>query len=282
MATVNASSVNSNHLSYISCQTFNNDIFTYTTSLDAKYNATGSLSAVTGATASNCPKGRVLCENGRKLYPKVNVGVSTYMIGVYDKYSFLSGFIDPNSPVFALYNTNKSDFQMDSNYFQKDGVDPGPGGLTDLGPPVYTNGNITTKVGDITATAGAVTAKGQVRSNTNTVINIANGVTAALDISLGQLFTVNVTSTSPSVAGTAGINALWNGSSNLADSVGSVVYIKLVNTGGAACVVTFGTQIREVSGPATLAAGTTWMFTYVSDGSNLLETARSAGPLLSS
>ena len=61
--------------SYIAVRTYNNDIFSYTTSTDnisrtrVNYVTTGRLGPVQGATAQNCKEGNLLVENGRKLYP---------------------------------------------------------------------------------------------------------------------------------------------------------------------------------------------------------------------
>ena len=94
--------------SYLTMNTFNDDMFTYTTSVDLNtYITTGTLTAVSGATTINCPKGRFLYENGKKLYPGANPGINTYMVGVFDPVSFLSGFIDPNSEAFTPMNTDK-------------------------------------------------------------------------------------------------------------------------------------------------------------------------------
>ena len=137
-------------LSYISVSPFNLDFFTY------KFSKTGSLTTVKGATLSNCPAGRVLRENGKKLYPDQtygnvtyagpNPGVKTYMVGVYDSTTLLSGFIDPNSPVFVIYNTDKP-------YYQADGIDPGPGNKPDNSPPVLTDSLVRT-LGDVTSETG--------------------------------------------------------------------------------------------------------------------------------
>lgn len=105
----------------------------------------GDLSYVTGATSSSCPAGRVLRENGRKLYPgahnisTVNGVVTTFppstvMVGVFDNQSGLNGFIDVNAPMFTLYNGDRA------NYL-KDPVDP-VGGLTDHSAPTLTNGGV--------------------------------------------------------------------------------------------------------------------------------------------
>ncbi len=90
--------------------------------MDANYVMQGTLTAVSGATAANCPKGRVLRENGRKLYPSANPGITTYLVGVFDDKTFLNGFIDPNSPVFVPFNTDKP-------VYLDNGVNGGNGGL---------------------------------------------------------------------------------------------------------------------------------------------------------
>ena len=123
--------------SYIATEEFTGDFFSYVVT-KVNFNTVGTLSAVTSNTTL-CPAGRVLRENGRKLSPGINPGVTAYMVGVYDNQSGLTGFIDPNSPVFAIYSSNRPNFLVDN-------VDPGNGAtggqprLTDRGAPVITNG----------------------------------------------------------------------------------------------------------------------------------------------
>ena len=119
--------------SYIAVAAFNANIFSYTTSM-VNHVMTGDLAVLAAANATNCPKGRVLRENGRKLFPGVHADVGTYMIGVYDAESFLSGFIDPNSPLFAAYSSDMANFLAD-------GINP-VGNVKDNGAPVYTNGSV--------------------------------------------------------------------------------------------------------------------------------------------
>ena len=135
--------------SYLSTAPFNSYFFTYTTSSPPPtYNRVGVLSAnVAGATSITCPAGRVLRENGRRLYPSAHPGVTTLMVGVFDNQSMLSGFIDPNSPVFAIYSTDRPGYL-------KDAVDP-TGGLTDQGSPVKTNGVISSNIVSLGVLTGA-------------------------------------------------------------------------------------------------------------------------------
>ena len=57
------------------------------------------------------------------------------MVSVYDQTSLQTGFINPNSPTFALFNTDKPPYMGQ-------GVDPGTSGLSNLGNSVYTHGAI--------------------------------------------------------------------------------------------------------------------------------------------
>lgn len=100
--------------SYVALAAFNTGLFTYKYAFDQRLmKEVGVLSVNELASPDNCPKGRILHENGRKLNPSdgmfggANDGVTTYMVGVYDPVSALSGFIDPNSPLFGIQNTDK-------------------------------------------------------------------------------------------------------------------------------------------------------------------------------
>jgi len=114
---------------YIASSHFYNSFFSFIPNPDT---GIGVLTPVPGATFQNCPAGRILRETGRKLYPDANPGVPTLMVGVYDNITLLNGFIDPNASTFAVYSTDVSNFYPT-------GVDPTTG-VTDVGPPVYTNG----------------------------------------------------------------------------------------------------------------------------------------------
>jgi len=123
---------------YVSIQPFDGDFYTYTTSTEftnGQFVTTGSLSTVSGANASNCPEGRVLRENGKKLFPDANPGVPTFMVGVYDSTTFLNGFIDPNSRRFQPQST-------DLPTYLPNPVDSQGAETTDLGPGVYTRGEV--------------------------------------------------------------------------------------------------------------------------------------------
>jgi hypothetical protein len=117
---------NTTRRSYITTAPFDNYFFSYSVTI-IDLVTTGTLTQVSGATCANCPTGRILRENGRKLYPDANPGVTNYMVGVYDSVTFLNGFIDPNADIFAVYNSDKPTYIADNG---------------DSGPPVLTTGNI--------------------------------------------------------------------------------------------------------------------------------------------
>ena len=120
---------------------FNNSFYTYRTRV-VNFQNVGTLTPVAGATASNCPRGRVLYEKGSKLYPGANPGVSTYMVGVYDPVTFLSGYIDPASKVFTPMNEGKphTTVILDAEGDIIFGKNP-DNGETDQGPGVFTLAN---------------------------------------------------------------------------------------------------------------------------------------------
>jgi hypothetical protein len=106
--------------SIVSTGPFHNEFYSYTTSINAFGVTTGTFSIVSGATATTCPRARVLHLTGRKLYPDVNAMTTfvagspltskKFLVSVYDPISFLTGFIDPTSSTFAKYDQNLPNF----------------------------------------------------------------------------------------------------------------------------------------------------------------------------
>ncbi len=165
MATIptisHGSYLNTPRRSYLSMASFQNDFFSYTvTENKLTQVTTGTLSPVT-TNASLTPPGRLLRENGKKLYPGgANPGVNTYMVGVYDPVSFLNGYIDPNSYTFTLANTDKP-YDVYEAVAGTLGTNPNSGATypNDLAPPVLTNGDIIAK--------GMVSTIGGITTNSN-------------------------------------------------------------------------------------------------------------------
>jgi hypothetical protein len=132
---------------YISTEVFSNDFFTYTVTTDANGLQTGALTQVSGATVTTCPAGRVLRDNGKRLYPGAHPNVTYALIGVFDPQTFLSGYINPNSPIFAMFNSDKAYF-VETDLTTTAGFGRGldsnlsSNGLLNEGLAVFTNGNV--------------------------------------------------------------------------------------------------------------------------------------------
>jgi hypothetical protein len=162
MSSVGASLKDSSRRQYISTGDFTGQFFTYATSVNASLVTVGALTAIV-ADAYAFQPGHILRETGRKLIEGVNPGlvdpnsgsVYTYLVGVYDANSCLSGFIDPNCSVFAPYNSDKPYFLDTTAEAVDASVDPA---IKDEGAPVYTNGDITSILGNIVASNGNITA----------------------------------------------------------------------------------------------------------------------------
>lgn len=166
----------SHRRSYITTGPFSSNIFSYSTSMNAQFVTVGSLTAKSVPSELNVA-GTILRENGRKLYPGANPGISTYMVGVYHE-SIGSAFIDPNAHVFAVYSGSKP-------YFAADGVDPDTDEV-DWSAPVYTRGVVYAQ-DDITTSAdlhvngsadisGNLTVRGTVDLANNLVIGTTSMV----------------------------------------------------------------------------------------------------------
>ncbi len=285
MATIGTTShssyLNTPRISYITTAIFKNDIFRYTTSVNpTTFATTGtltSLATVGTATDANCPANRILRENGKKLYPgglvvannttygAPNPGVTTYMVGVYDPISFLSGFIDPNSKVFAPYNQDKPEYVAR-------GINPNGNTEVDQGPPVYT-------LGTVTAGTGILTTSGQVRSSAVTALTSytfssgsAANVPRDIDTSLGQVFTLSVNVT-------GGTNSGQITCTNTPPA-GSVVYliVTTASTHTTAFNITGASNVKM----AQITCGTTgdrfFGITLVSDGARLVQVGGDVAP----
>lgn len=113
---------------YVSTGPFMGAFYSYTLSTNSSLQTTGTLSLITNTTLQ-CPAGRILALNGRKLTPganPMNLITATYgaaptsttprlYLGVADLVSGLNGFIDPNSVLFAPYDKNRpvTDYLVD-------------------------------------------------------------------------------------------------------------------------------------------------------------------------
>jgi hypothetical protein len=238
---------------YITTSPFNNDFYTYTTSTNpTTFVVTGTLAAnVTGATAATCPANRILRENGKRLYPEgANPGVNTLMVGVYDAITGFKGFIDPNAPIFAVYNSDKS-------YQTPNGINPN-GGATDQGPPTFTAGNVTS-TGIITGAELVLSPVATITQST-TVAQTADCSIASyfnVVISTNDNFTINATNVIP----------------------GQIVVMVLNSTSAANTpTIAFGTNIREnqTAGAQLITSARSATITFIGLGTSLVELSRTA------
>ena len=114
---------------YVATGPYQTALYSYTVSTNSSLQMVGTLTLLTN-DATKCPAGRILALNGRKLTPGANPmnlitatpGSSTLTtatpklyLGVADLVSGISGFIDPNSVLFAPYDKNRpvSDYLVD-------------------------------------------------------------------------------------------------------------------------------------------------------------------------
>jgi hypothetical protein len=257
----------SRHINFISTAPFNSNFFTYTytdPSPANNFTGAGALSAVlnnsgSAVSAAECPAGRILRTNGKKLYPDAAaLSLTTYpdrtpLIGVFDYHSGFSGFIDPNATMFALYNVDKPVDSIDGT--------AASGANNHKGMSVYTGGTVTA-VGDITTS-------GQLRSTTSTAltaVSVATGsatLTRDINPALGQVFTL-------SVQATGGTNSIALTQTTASPS-GSIVYliVTLTSSHTTAISVAGTTNMKMVTQALGTVASKVWVFTFVSDGTNL-------------
>jgi hypothetical protein len=162
---------------YITMRPYFSDFFSYSTNV-SNYVTSGTLSTVVGASDTlgqpgYCNKGAFLRETGRRLYPTVNPGISTLMVGVYDFATGLTGFIDPNSFAFTPQNTDRSYYIDSAGYNPNESV-PTPL-RSDQGPPVFTHGDMFAD-GDMYLGGNQSTmGNAFVRGNISTMGNLAVG-----------------------------------------------------------------------------------------------------------
>jgi len=255
---------------YITTAAFNNNFYTYTAinASAANMTNTGKITLVTGATAANCPAGRILRESGPHLYPGVHpglqIGEANYNVftthgthiftKVYDAVTGLSGDIDANASMFATYSNERPEEFVDNGEIDGTG--------SRKGPSVYTGGNVTA-VGSVTAGAG---------------LNVT-GSTVLVPVSIGTLAAGNNAYNFNTSTGTYYTATANTSVSNITPTVpttpGSVVIITIYGVASAA-PVTFTAPFRATATAAPAAATGRVTVTFVSDGTNLIEISRAS------
>lgn len=96
-----------NKASFTSSAPFNQALYHYSIQLNtATLREEGILTLNPLSNPENCPEGRILIENGKKLIPGNTPGITKLMIGVIDTQTALSGFIDPTEKCFQRNSGN--------------------------------------------------------------------------------------------------------------------------------------------------------------------------------
>jgi len=236
--------------SYISTSAFNGIIYDYTTTLNtSNFKQEGRLAALTalpsGATitTTNCPAGRILRETGRKLFPGANPGLvlgdsyqgtavtnnnlNKMWVLVFDSVTGLRGYIDPNAPQFAVYNSDRNPAFVDV-------AETAGGPPTRLGQSVYSAGNVTSGGGLLgytsTGTLAAVTQ--QTNKGTAVTLNTPTGQITMSNATLNAGTSVSFTFTNSYISSANDVILL-----NLATATGLGSYNLLaVPTAGSATV----------------------------------------------
>lgn len=251
---------------YIATVPFVNDFYTYTTSTDANGLTTGTLTQVSGASAATCPAGRVLRDNGKRLYPGAHPNITYGMIGVFDPQTFLTGFINPNSPTFAMFNSDKPYFTDNLGDSYNAGYDSNLSSIVSVnqGLAVYTQGNV-------------VSGK-QVYSQTRTLLSNAG---TPLPLGTASASTINVAN--------AQVFYVMNPASDITlnalncSTIGTHAYVFLSNA-TAVSSLTFGTGFRPTTHLSTgnisqnmssLGAGKVSVAHFMGDGFGMTEVSRS-------
>jgi len=231
--------------SFVTTKGFNLEFYQYSVSRSDRppYTTTGVLVLHSSATASQCPAGRVLHANGKKLIPDVNVMNSftagatiqakKFMLGVYDPESMLNGYIDPTSATFAVYDKNRpaSDYLLYATGNTAEATALiGLGGQGSRLPAKVLIGNPSTAVAAVDSSVGKFTV-GPISSlnngatavlatvtttsvTANSVILLTSGVQGTFVLSVGTIvpgvsFVVNITNCSGGAAITPTVTVNW-------------------------------------------------------------------------
>ena len=231
---------------FVATSSFVNNFYKYTlTSNDTTRVVTGALGAVTGATPANCPAGRILKENGRRLYSNADPGISTFMVGVFDSVTGYSGLIDPNASLFQRY-TNERAADL------ADGLDYSVGsGSNHRGDSTYTWGNV--------IAGGNVIANSQLQSGAG--VQTIAGSSITFNATAGQFFQYNLTSNTSGLTTTA------------IPPAGTFIYISFPYN-AAPYTLSNTVTTTKLSGGVLTVSGSNVTVGLVSDGTNLREFSR--------
>jgi len=293
MATITSANgnsfLNSPRRTYIASREFSGDFYQIVGPDD---NGLYTLGGVTGADAGNCPVGRVLRENGKKIYPNQYKGIVYYLVGVYDEQSFLKGFINPNSPCFAVLNTDMPTYLTSING-NGEAAD-NDGGLPNRGNSVYTRGDVIadgklvvndllgegSTVGGDLAVGGDLDVSGSIYVHQPLVLPSA----VVVPLSTNTTTTYNFLSTPSAYYKFRAINTVNGQTQTLASSASPLLpansqfNIQVANSGvttGISTLIAFGTNFNVATTPVLLLNTQAITLGFVSNGSSYSEIYRS-------
>jgi len=292
----------SRHLSFIATAPYTSYFWTYSYTQPSPSNSFVGVGAFTrvqkltggDVTDVECPRGRILRANGRKIYPDSSAVPTSFaggdrspLIGVIDYTTGLSGFIDPNQTVFALYSVDKAidgaseESSLTVNHNNHKGMS------------VYTGGNVTA-AGSVSA-GTSVTAGTYVSGNVVTISLFQSGLNGAaytsgtsadvfINQSLGNVFYLDLT-------GTAGITSQINVYCAVGGASGAVVpispfpaganvtlIVKAKAAGTTQPILTVGNSaVIHFGNTATLTAATLHSLSFVTTSSLMVVTGYIAG-----
>jgi len=251
----------SRHINYISTAAWRTFFFAYTYTGPSPANGfvgAGSLALVTKANGNvtdinDCPVGRILRTNGKKLYPDAaGLDLTAYpdrtpLVGVFDYHSGLSGFIDPNATVFALYNVDKPVDSLDGT--------AASGANNHKGMSVYTGGNVTA-AGSITMGSGYFNEfRPLIAAGTGVLTLTSLDPTVVASYMVGALITQ-----APGAAQALNLPATADLITALGSTVGATFKFTYMNTSGtnaATLTAVSGTTITgALAAPAVIATNT--------------------------
>ena len=207
----------SSNNSYISTDTFNDDIYKYATQLNGIITS-GTLTNLTGTSVTNCPAGRVLHLTGKSLYPNINPmntfpsagGLSgntspgVYLVSVYDPVTGFRGYIDPTSCKFAKFD------QTLPNFFDLGTQGPGLPLLGGKGGKLTANSGTMTPLTLFTTTSAATNTATYNAGNASAGMFMPVGFGPAISFS-GYISSTTLTSTSSVITLTSGMTLVGQG-----------------------------------------------------------------------
>jgi len=304
MSSVLAGSTNLSKKIYLTTAAYNNNIYEL---VDIGTLLTGQiyqLQLIPGLTSQKCPKGSLLRENGKKIYPgqHLNINGTTnnqYMVSVFDDQTFTRGFINPAAQIFTPMNSDQPSYIADlRNSINDTQYDPSFD-VDNLGAPVFTwgdilaNGNMDISGNQMLygnlSTIGIISGYSSITARTYLASGVVtvnlSGINAYVDSTKGNTFIINLSTGTLANTGTL---FLYFGASTtplIVPPSGSIVTVifpglatgSYYNVALANYAVAAGAYTSVRNANLIVYANTTSVLTFISDGTVLREISRGSG-----